>query len=495
MVLRSASFTISYHIVSVSVHIFRGKGEIARDIIILVNTVILLGVYLTKMRIVVIGLNYKTAPVEIRERLTFNETELVDAIKKLNSKKSILENIILSTCNRTEIYAVVDQLHTGRYYIKEFLSEWFGMEQTEFSPFLYVYEDDGAVEHLFNVTCGLNSMVLGETQILGQMRTSFLLAQEEETTGSVFNHLFKQAITLGKRGHSETDIGANAVSVSYAAVELAKKIFGSLANKHVLIFGAGKMGELAAQNLQGNGVKKVTVINRTFDKAKVLAARFNGEAKTLAELERSLIEADILISSTGAKDYVISKETMARVEKKRRGNPLFMVDIAVPRDLDPRISELENVFLYDIDDLEGIVEANLQERQKAAAKIRLMIEKEIVDFNHWLGMLGVIPVISALREKALAIQSETMVSLERKLPNLSDRDIKVLNKHTKSIINQLLKDPILQAKELAARPDADQAMEFFMKIFNIEELVQEQHSKAAETNKIPVREVQASFQS
>ncbi|WHY76370.1 glutamyl-tRNA reductase [Neobacillus sp. WH10] len=447
------------------------------------------------MHIVVIGLNYKTAPVEIRERLTFNETELVDAIKNLNSKKSILENIILSTCNRTEIYAVVDQLHTGRYYIKEFLSEWFGMEQTEFSPFLFVYENDGAVEHLFNVTCGLNSMVLGETQILGQVRTSFMLAQQEETTGSVFNHLFKQAITLGKRGHSETDIGANAVSVSYAAVELAKKIFGSLANKHVLIFGAGKMGELAAQNLHGNGVKKVTVINRTFDKAKVLAARFNGEAKTLAELERSLVEADILISSTGAKDFVISKETMARVEKKRRGNPLFMVDIAVPRDLDPRISELENVFLYDIDDLEGIVEANLQERQKAAAKIRLMIEKEIVDFNHWLGMLGVIPVISALREKALAIQSETMVSLERKLPNLSDRDIKVLNKHTKSIINQLLKDPILQAKELAARPDADQAMEFFMKIFNIEELVQEQHSKAAETNKIPAREVQASFQS
>jgi len=446
------------------------------------------------MHIVVIGLNYKTAPVEIRERLTFNETELVDAIKKLNGKKSILENIILSTCNRTEIYAVVDQLHTGRYYIKEFLSEWFGLEQTEFSPFLFVYEDDGAVEHLFNVTCGLNSMVLGETQILGQVRTSFMLAQQEETTGSVFNHLFKQAITIAKRGHSDTDIGANAVSVSYAAVELAKKIFGSLANKHVLIFGAGKMGELAAQNLHGNGVKKVTVINRTYDKAKALASRFNGEARTAAELERSLVEADILISSTGAKDFVISKETMALVEKKRRGKPLFMVDIAVPRDLDPKIAELENVFLYDIDDLEGIVEANLQERQKAAAKIRLMIEKEIVEFNHWLGMLGVVPVISALREKALAIQSETMVSLERKLPNLSDRDIKVLNKHTKSIINQLLKDPILQAKELAARPDADQAMEFFMKIFNIEELVQEQHSKAAETNKMPVREVQASFQ-
>ncbi|MBM7653050.1 glutamyl-tRNA reductase [Neobacillus cucumis] len=447
------------------------------------------------MHIVVVGLNYKTAPVEIRERLTFNETDLVDAIKQLNGKKSILENIIVSTCNRTEIYAVVDQLHTGRYYIKEFLSEWFGIEQSEFSPFLFVYEDENAVDHLFNVTCGLNSMVLGETQILGQVRTSFMLAQEEETIGSVFNHLFKQAITLAKRAHSETDIGANAVSVSYAAVELAKKIFGSLENKHVLIFGAGKMGELAAQNLHGNGVKKVTVINRTFEKATALANRFNGVARDVAELEKSLAEADILISSTGAKDFVISKELMANVEKKRKGKPLFMVDIAVPRDLDPRIAELENVFLYDIDDLEGIVEANLQERQKAAAKIRLMIEKEIVDFNQWLGMLGVVPVISALREKALAVQAETMESLERKLPNLSDRDIKVLNKHTKSIINQLLKDPILQAKELAARPDADQAMELFMKIFNIEGLVQEQHSKAAKTTKMQVGEVHASFQS
>lgn len=447
------------------------------------------------MHTLVIGINYKTAPVEIRERLSFNEADLAVAIKKLNTKKSILENIILSTCNRTEIYAVVDQLHTGRYYIKEFLSEWFGMEQKEFSPFLFVYEDDGAIDHLFNVTCGLNSMVLGETQILGQVRTSFMLAQQEGTTGTVFNQLFKQAITLAKRAHSETDIGANAVSISYAAVELAKKIFGSLANKHVLIFGAGKMGELAAQNLHGNGVKKVTVINRTFEKAQDLANRFSGIARTVAELEKSLAEADILISSTGAKDFVISKEMMVKVEKKRKGKPLFLVDIAVPRDLDPRIAELENVFLYDIDDLEGIVEANLQERKKAAEKIMLMIEKEIVEFKQWLGTLGVVPVISALREKAHVIQSETMVSLERKLPNLSDRDIKVLNKHTKSIINQLLKDPILQAKELAARPDADQALDLFMKIFNIEELVKEQHSKAAETNQIPVTTPRASFQS
>ena len=448
------------------------------------------------MHIIVVGLNYKTAPVEIRERLTFNETQLCDAMKKLSSKKSILENVIISTCNRTEIYAVVDQLHTGRYYIKEFLSEWFHFDQDEFSPFLFIYEQEGAIEHLFKVSCGLNSMILGETQILGQVRTSFLLSQQEHTTGTVFNQLFKQAITLAKRGHSETDIGANAVSVSYAAVELAKKIFGSLNQKHVLVFGAGKMGELAIQNLHSNGASKVTVINRTFEKAQGLADRFDGEARSLQELQCSLVEADILISSTGASGYVISKEMMANVTKMRKGKPIFMVDIAVPRDIDPAISELENVFLYDIDDLEGIVEANLQERKKAAEKIMLMIECEIVDFKQWLNLLGVVPVISALRQKALAIQSETMESMERKLAHLSDRDIKVINKHTKSIINQLLKDPILQAKELASQPDAKHALDLFVKVFNIEDLVEKQKvNKAAETRSELVHATQTSFQS
>lgn len=447
------------------------------------------------MHIIVVGLNYKTAPVEIRERLTFNEANIGEAMQTLRSKKSILENVIISTCNRTEIYAVVDQLHTGRYYIKEFLSEWFNLDQDEFSPFLFIYEQDGAVEHLFKVACGLNSMVLGETQILGQVRSSFLLAQKEETSGTVFNQLFKQAITVAKRGHSETDIGANAVSVSYAAVELAKKIFGSLNEKNVLILGAGKMGELAIQNLHANGASKVTVINRTFEKALGLASRFDGEAKTLQELQCALVEADIMISSTGASQFVITKDMMQNITKLRKGNPLFMVDIAVPRDLDPQIAELEGVFLYDIDDLEGIVEANLQERKKAAEKIMLMIEKEIVDFKQWLNLLGVVPVISALREKALMIQSETMNSMERKLSHLSERDIKVINKHTKSIINQMLKDPILQAKELAGESNASQQLDLFVKIFNIEELVEKQRVlKAAETRQEKVQVPQASFQ-
>jgi glutamyl-tRNA reductase len=426
------------------------------------------------MHIITVGLNYKTAPVEIREKLSFNEAELADAMKALKNKKSILENIIVSTCNRTEIYAVADQLHTARYYIKEFLSEWFEIEKEEFSPFLFVYEGDGAIEHLFQVTCGLNSMVLGETQILGQVRSSFMLAQTEETIGTVFNHLFKQAITLAKKAHSETEINTNAVSVSYAAVELAKKVFGSLSGKNVLILGAGKMGELAIQNLHSNGADHITVINRTFEKAVALANRFEGQAKQLQELQCALVDADILLTSTGSKDFVVTNEMMVNVNKLRKGRPIFMVDIAVPRDLDPQLAQHENIFLYDIDDLEGIVQANLQERKKAAEKILIMIEAEISEFNQWINLLGVVPVISALREKALAIQAETMTSIERKLPHLSERDKKVLSKHTKSIINQMLKDPILYAKDLAEEKNAKESLNRFVKIFNLEELIEEQ---------------------
>ncbi|MBS4216981.1 glutamyl-tRNA reductase [Bacillus sp. FJAT-49711] len=420
------------------------------------------------MHIIVVGLNYKTAPVEIRERLAFSETDLPLAMTTLKNKKSILENMIVSTCNRTEVYAVVDQLHTGRYYIKQFLSEWFNLDQEEFVGHLYIQEHESAVEHLFKVTCGLNSMVLGETQILGQIRSSFLIAQEKGVTGTIFNHLAKQAITVAKRAHSETDIGANAVSVSYAAVELAKKVFGNLKDKHVLVIGAGKMGELAIKNLYSNGATKVTVVNRTFEKAQSLAEQFSGNAKNLTELQCAMIEADIVISSTGANGYIIDKTMLANMEKIRRGRPLFLMDIAVPRDIDPAVSDLDTAFLYDIDDLEGIVEANMVERKKAADKIIVMIEAEISSFNEWVNTLGVVPVISALREKANTIQQNTMESIERKLPNLTDRERKIINKHTKSIINQLLKDPILQVKEFSGEPMAAEKIALFKQIFDLE---------------------------
>ena len=429
------------------------------------------------MHTLVVGLNYKTAPVEIREKLSFAECDLPDAMQGLQKEKSILENVIVSTCNRTEIYAVVDQLHTGRYYIKQFLSNWFHIPIEKFEDHLFIREDDASLNHLFRVTAGIDSMVLGETQILGQVKKSFLQGQEIGTTGTVYNQLFKQAVTFAKRAHSETAIGENAVSVSYAAVELAKKIFGSLQRKHVAILGAGKMGELAIQNLYGNGVGKVTVINRTFEKAQDLATKFEGSAKPMDELQCTLLEADILISSTGAKDYVIDYELMKFVSRMRKGEPLFMVDIAVPRDLDPKIGELPNVFLYDIDDLQGIVNANLAEREKAAMQITDMIGMEVVQFKEWFATLGVVPVLTALREKANRIQQETMASIENKMPNLTDRERKILNKHTKSIINQLLKEPILQAKELANSPKANEELQLFQQIFGIEEAIQEEVEK------------------
>ncbi|KYG58102.1 glutamyl-tRNA reductase [Planococcus maritimus] len=431
------------------------------------------------MHTLVVGVNYRSAPVSIREKLSFIESELPQAMQALQQQKSILENVIVSTCNRTEIYAVVDQLHTGRFYVKQFLASYFDIPMEQFSQYLFIHEQDEAIDHLFRVTAGIDSMVLGETQILGQVKSSFLAGQEIGTTGTVFNQLFKQAVTLAKRAHNETAIGENAVSVSYAAVELGKKIFGSLKNKHVVILGAGKMGELAIKNLQGSGADRITVINRTFEKAEVLADKFGGTAKPLNQLQCALLEADILISSTGSTDFVIDLELMQFVEKLRKGKPLFMVDIAVPRDMDPRIGDLQNVFLYDIDDMQGIVEANLAERERAAKQIAVMITQEAEQFNDWLGTLGVVPVISALREKALGIQAETMESIENKMPDLTDREKKILNKHTKSIINQLLKEPILQAKEMGTAKKSREQLEMFMQIFGIEEEVEEQREKQA----------------
>ncbi|MEK4084734.1 glutamyl-tRNA reductase [Psychrobacillus sp. FSL K6-1415] len=439
------------------------------------------------MHTIVVGVNYRTAPVEIREKLSFVEAELPNAMQALQDQKSILENVIVSTCNRTEIYATVDQLHTGKYYVKQFLANWFDIPLENLSTYLFVHEDDQANNHLFRVTAGIDSMVLGETQILGQVKKSFLNGQENGTTGTIFNQLFKQAVTFAKRAHAETAIGENAVSVSYAAVELGKKIFGSLNHKHVVILGAGKMGELAIQNLHGSGAEKVTVINRTFEKAKELASKFDGNAKPMDELQCALLEADILISSTGSTEFVIDLELMQFVERLRKGKPLFMVDIAVPRDLDPRIGDLPNVFLYDIDDLQGIVEANLAERERAAQQINQMIDTEIEQFNDWVTTLGVVPIIAALRQKANTIQAETMASIENKMPNLTDRERKILSKHTKSIVNQLLKEPILQAKELSVAKDPSAQLQLFQQIFGIEEDVQKEVAMQAEKAKINLK--------
>lgn len=435
------------------------------------------------MYILQVGFNHLSTPVEIREQFAFGEHTLKEANLDLKNRKSILENVILSTCNRTEIYAIVDQIHTGRYYIKQFLQDWFSVPMESFESYLVIKENEEAVEHLFRVTSGLHSMVLGETQILGQVRDAFFVAQEVETTGTIFNELFKRVITFAKRSHRETAIGENAVSISYAAVQLAKKIYGDITNKHVVIYGAGEMGELAVKNLIGSGVKNITVVNRTLSRAEQLAATFNATAMPANQLEKALIDADIVISSTSAKHPVLTKKDIEPIQKKRRGKPLFLVDIAVPRDLDAAIGELDSVFLYDIDDLQHIVDENKAERERAAKQIVEHLHFEIVDFNEWVVTLGVVPVIRALREKALTIQSETYESILRKIPTLSEREKKVISKHTKSIINQMIREPIIQAKEMAAKENKEELLSLFIDIFGIDPSVKQDVKKRAKQTK------------
>lgn len=421
------------------------------------------------MHIVVVGLNYRTAPVEVRERFSFAEKDMPQALQELLRTKSVLEGVIIATCNRTEIYVVVDRLHMCGYFIRSFMEKWFGISREEFTKHLYMYEDEQAIRHLFRVACGLDSMVLGETQILGQVRSAFLLSQSEKATGTWFNMLFKQAVTLSKRAHSETAIGESAVSVSYAAVELGKRVFGSFSGKRVLILGAGKMSELTAKHLSGAGAEEVIVANRTFARAQELASKFSGTPCSMQEAMQRLEEVDILISSTGAEGYVITSAQVAQSMKQRPDRPLFMIDIAVPRDIDPAISELQNVFLYDIDDLEGIVESNMEMRRGEALKIENMIEEEISSFANWLQTLGVKPVIRALQEKSSSIHESTLESLFNKLPELDERQRKVIRRLTKSIINQIMHDPINRIKELAGEENGAEALNMFTQIFSLEE--------------------------
>ncbi|MEZ2659110.1 glutamyl-tRNA reductase [Aneurinibacillus aneurinilyticus] len=441
------------------------------------------------MHILTIGLNYRTAPVEIRERFAFLEQDKPEALAKLQNTKSILECVIVGTCNRTEIYAVVDQLHTGRHFIKNYLSEWFDVPREEFIDHIYIKENDAAVRHLFHVVCGLDSMVLGETQILGQIKDAYALSQSQGATGTVFNKLFQQAITLAKRAHSETEINKNAVSTSYAAIELGKKVFGYFDNKTVLVLGAGKMSELTAKHLHANGAPRVLVANRTYERAVSLAEKFRGMAMPMEQLQDALVLADIVISSTGSDDYVVTKRDVETIMRKRRQRPLFMIDIAVPRDLDPAINDLDGVYLYDIDDLEGIVAANMRERAREAEKIGIMIGEELVIFKAWLNTLGVGPLISALREKLLTHQQEAMRNIENKCPELTEKEIRMINKQTRSLINQIMHDPIVRIKEMAGQPGADEALDMFIKLFALENSFEEaeQEAEEKEASYIPVR--------
>lgn len=424
------------------------------------------------MHIIALSLNYKKAGVEEREQVTFQDEEVVEALHKLREQKSILEATLLSTCNRTELYVVSDQAHTGAYYSRKFLADWFDVDYEKIKSMTDMKVADEAISHLFKVTAGLDSMVLGETQILGQIRDAFLTAQEEHTTGTIFNKLFKEAITVAKRGHNETDISKNAVSISYAAVELAKRIFANVKKSRVLVIGAGEMAEESLLNLTSNGIEDVVVLNRSIEKAEALAKRFNGRAENLHTLESELKEADIVISSTSSTGYVITKDMIDNVNKTRGNSPLILIDIAMPRDIDSAIDSSGNVYMYNVDDLQGLVDSNLASREQEAEKIKAMIDGTTVEFEDWLRVQGVVPVIQAMRTKSLNIHDETMDSLERKIPDMSERDRTVISKHMKSIINQMLRDPIIFTKEIAGDKNRDEKLEDIMTMFHIEEEVE-----------------------
>jgi len=437
------------------------------------------------MHIVVVGLNYRTAPVEVRERFALAEEQLSDALTKLKSTMSIMECVMVATCNRTEIYAVVERPQICGHDVRWFMEQWFGLPREQFTNYLYMYEDQQAISHLFKVACGLDSMIIGETQILGQVRDAFLEAQRLKTTGKIFNMLFKQSITLAKRAHSETKIGELAVSVSYAAVELGKHIFGSFSEKNVFVFGAGETGELTAKHLHSNGASRIQVVNRTLEKAQEVAAQFNGVAYTYEQARPELEQADIMISSTAAKQYILTKSDVEAIMVKRRNKPLFMIDIAVPRDFDPSIASIDNVFLYDIDDLKDIVESNLAQRKMEAAKIDVMIVEEMKQFASWYQTLGVVPLIRALHSKAAQVHETTMDSLTKKLPNLSEQELKVIRKLTKSMVNQMIQEPVERVKEMAGEKKADDAIEVITQLFNLEQELSE-HKNGQDLTDTPV---------
>ncbi|MBI4715530.1 MAG: glutamyl-tRNA reductase [Nitrospirae bacterium] len=400
------------------------------------------------MHVIIVGLSHKTAPVEIREKLSFGKKEIGEAVVRLKSEEIIRECLVLSTCNRVEIYAVAASEDLGIAWIKEFLCRTSPNHPAErLIEHFYVYAGEEAVRHLFRVASGLDSMVVGEPQILGQVKESYDASLLSAGTGILLNKLFKKAISVAKRVRSETGISENAVSISYAAVELAKKIFGNLRDKTALLLGAGEMAELAAEYLVQSGVREVAVSTRNYERGAGLAGRFNGRVIRFEEFLQELVHTDIVLCSTGAPTYLIRHEDVHRLIQKRKNRPIFLIDISVPRNIDPEVNEIDNVFLYDIDDLESVVKANLKARQKEAEKAEEIILSEVGVYTRWTKTLEVVPTIVALREKVERIRK---AELERALPRIGPVDeekARMIDVLTLSIVNKILHFPTMALKD------------------------------------------------
>ncbi len=391
------------------------------------------------MHLIVVGLSHKTAPVEIRERLAVPESRLGEALTRLCSYPGVKEGVLLSTCNRVEVYSVVDDIEAGYGRIQEFLADaHLSLSSEQLTPHLYWHTGDRAIGHLFRVAASLDSMIIGESQILGQLKDAFEVALAHKTTGVIMNKVVKKAISVAKRVRTETKISEMAVSVSYAAVELAKKIFSNLHEKTVLLVGAGEMAKLAARHLIAHGVGHVRITTRTPQHAVELAAKFGGTAVPFDQFKDDMASADIVLVSTGAAHYLVGAEDVHRAVRERMNRPMFLIDISVPRNIDPAVRHVDNAFLFDIDDLKHRVEQNRAERVQEAEKAEKMVLEEVTTMLDWMKSLEVTPTIVALRTHVDDLKRAEVNKVLARLPHLSSQDRELVEGLASSIVNKLI---------------------------------------------------------
>jgi len=418
--------------------------------------------------IVLLGMNHKTAPVELREQLALSCQQHVSPLHLIPHLVHVDEVFFLSTCNRVEFVFTCQDRHDAILEVKALLQTYLGnLEGNLLDLHLYHYENLDAVRHLFRVSSSLDSMVVGEPQILGQIKEAYRKATECRTVRVILNRLLHKTFSVAKRVRSETMIGSHAVSISYAAVELARKIFGDLKDKRVLVVGAGEMAELAAEHFLAQGVRHMTVTNRTPERAFELARRFRADTIPFEHFVDDIRTMDIVLTSTGSPDPILRYHDVKSRMRERRNKPLFFIDIAVPRDVEAKINEIDNVYVYDIDDLQGIIELNREDRKREAEKAEYIISEEITKFHHWLNTLDVVPTIIALREKAELIRLYELQRTFSQLPDLSDKERQAIEVLTGSIVKKLLHDPILFLKKKANRDSKQLFVDYTQQLFKL----------------------------
>ncbi len=411
------------------------------------------------MKVLAVGVNHATAPLEVREKLAFTRGELPQALAALRQAHG--DGVILSTCNRTEIYTLADDLDQGRSSVVRFLGESGGVSAEEFSRYLFAVEHAEAVRHLYRVASGLDSMILGETQILGQVRDAFGAAAAAGVARGVLSKLFHQALRTGKRARRETNISRNALSVSFACVELARRALGEVRGRRVLLVGLGEAGHLVAQALQSSGAGHVLVTNRTYRRAEELADEMGWQALPFEDLPAALGGVDIVVSATGSPDCIISRQMVAEALESRRDGPLFLMDIAVPRDVEPAVAELADVYLYDIDDVAAVSEANRLERQQEAQKAEALVEEEVQRFVAWWDAREAMPAVATLRQRMEAVREAEMEKLLRRMPNLTQRERWRIEAMSRALVKKALHQPTIFLKETRDPRQQQLAQELF----------------------------------